>query len=139
MQQPLDQFSPEEIKKNSIIALYANEAEDNNGLPFFLGKVLRVFNKNEENDDDDVDEGQSDQKAPKYVVKIHEYIQTKINEQPTGKYQLHNEHGEKKKGFENHKIQGGHFGSRNSPNCFLDRVTEQGEIYTQSHDETSFI
>ena len=98
MQQPLDQFSPEEIKKNSIIALYANEAEDNNGLPFFLGKVLRVFNKNEENDDDDVDEGQSDQKAPKYVVKIHEYIQAEIKEQPTGKYQLHIEHGEKKKG-----------------------------------------
>ena len=95
MQQPLNQFSHEEIEKNSIIALYANEAEDNNGLPFFLGKVLRVFNKNEENDDD---EGQSDQKAPEYVVKIHEYIQTEINEQPTGKYQLHNAHGEKKKG-----------------------------------------
>ena len=98
MQQPLDQFSPEEIKKNCIIALYANEVEDNNGLPFFLGKVLRVFNKNEKNDDDDDDEGQSDQKAPECVVKIHEYIQTKINEQPTGKYQLHIEHGEKIKG-----------------------------------------
>jgi hypothetical protein len=98
MQQPLDQFSPEEIKKNSIIALYANEAEDNNGLPFFLGKVLRVFNKNEENDDDDDDEGQSDQKAPEYVVKLHEYIQTEVNQQPTGKYIAHNRHGEKKKG-----------------------------------------
>ena len=99
MQQPLYQFSHEEIKKNSIIALYANEPEDNNGLPFFLGKVLRVFNKNEkDDDDDDDDEGQSDQKAPKYVVKIHEYIQTEINEQPTGKYQLHIEHGEKIKG-----------------------------------------
>ena len=86
MQQPLYQFSHEEIEKNSIIALYANEPEDNNGLPFFLGKVLRVFNKNEENDDDDDDEGQSDQKAPEYVVKLHEYIQTEINEQPTGKY-----------------------------------------------------
>ena len=98
MQQSLNQFSHEEIKKNSIIALYANEPEDNNGLPFFHGKVLRVFNKNEENDDDDDDEGQSDQNAPKYVVKIHEYIQTEINEQPTGKYQLHIEHGEKIKG-----------------------------------------
>jgi hypothetical protein len=99
MQQPLNQFLHEEIKKNSIIALYANEPEDNNGLPFFLGKVLRVFNKNEKNDDDDDDdEGQSDQKAPKYVVKIHEYIQTKINDQPTGKYQLHIEHGEKIRG-----------------------------------------
>ena len=95
MQQPLYQFSHEEIEKNSIIALYANEAEDNNGLPFFLGKLMRVFNKNEENDDD---EGQSDQKAPEYVVKIHEYIETKINEQPTGKYQLHIERGEKIKG-----------------------------------------
>ena len=47
MQQPLDQFSPEEINKNSIIALYANEDLDNKGLPFFLGKVLCVFNKNE--------------------------------------------------------------------------------------------
>ena len=103
MQQPLNQFSHEEIEKNSIIALYANEVEDNNGLPFFLGKVLRVFNKNEKNDDDDDDEGQSDQKAPKYVVKIHEYIQTEINEQPTGKYQLHIEHGEKIKGSKSTK------------------------------------
>ena len=127
MQQPLSQFLHEEIKKNSIIALYANEVQDNNGLPFFLGKVLRVFNKNEENDDDDVDEGQSDQKAPKYVVKIHEYIQTEINGQPTGKYILHNEHGERKKlkGFKSHESQGGHFGSRNSPNCLLDREDEQ--------------
>ena len=100
MQQPLNQFSHEEIEKNSIIALYANEDLDNNGLPFFLGKVLRVFNKNEENDDD---EGQSDQNAPKYVVKIHEYIQTEIDEQPTGKYQLHNAHGEKKKGSKSTK------------------------------------
>ena len=42
MQQPLDQFLHEEIKKNSIIALYANEVEDNDGLPFFLGKVLTL-------------------------------------------------------------------------------------------------
>ena len=100
MQQPLDQFSPEEIKKNSIIALYANEVQDNNGLPFFLGKVLRVFNKNEKNDDD---EGQSDQKAPEYVVKLHEYIQTEVNQQPTGKYIAHNRHGEKKKGSKSTK------------------------------------
>ena len=73
MQQPLDQFSHEEIKKNSIIALYANEDLDNNGLPFFLGKVLRVFNKNEKHDDDGDDDGQSD-KAPEYYVEIHEYI-----------------------------------------------------------------
>ena len=91
MQQPLDQFSHEEIKKNSIIALYANEKEDNNGLPFFLGKVLRVFNKNEKDDDDD-DDGQSDE-APEYYVGIYEYIQTEINGQPTGKYILYNEHG----------------------------------------------
>ena len=62
-------------------------------LALLSRKVLRVFNKNEKNDDDDDDEGQSDQKAPKYVVKNHEYIQTEINEQPTGKYQLHFEHG----------------------------------------------
>ena len=68
---------------------------DNNSLPFFLGKVLRVFNKNEKDDDDDEDDGQSD-KAPEYLVEIHEYIQTEINGQPTGKYILHNEHGEKK-------------------------------------------
>ena len=98
MQQPLYQFSHGEIKKNSIIALYANEVQDNNGLPFFLGKVLRVFNKNEKPDDDDDDDGQSDEEAPEYYVEIHEYIQTEINGQPTGKYILHNEHGEKKRG-----------------------------------------
>ena len=97
MQQPLNQFSHEEIEKNSIIALYANEDLDNKGLPFFLGKVLRVFNKNEKDDDDDDDEGQSDQKAPEYVVKLHEYIQTEVNQQPTGKYIAHNRHGEKKR------------------------------------------
>ena len=91
MQQPVDQFSHDEIKKNSIIALYANEDLDNNGLPFFLGKVLRVFNKNEKQDDDDDDDGQSDEDAPEYCVEIHEYIQTEINKQPTGKYILHTE------------------------------------------------
>ena len=103
MQQPLDQFSHEEIKKNSIIALYANEPQDNNGLPFFLGKVLRVFNKNEKDDDDDDHDGQSHQKAPEYVVELHEYIQTEVNEQPTGKYILHNEHGEKRRGSKSTK------------------------------------
>lgn len=103
MQHPLDQFSHEEIKKNSIIALHANEKEDNNGLPFFLGKVLRVFNKNEKDDDDDEDDGQSDE-APEYLVEIHEYIQTEINCQPTGKYIPHTEHGETKKGSKATKV-----------------------------------
>ena len=89
MQQPLNQLSHEEIKNDCVIALYANKPEDNNGLPFFLGKVLRVFNKNEKDDNDD-DDGQSDE-APEYYVEIHEYIQTEINKQPTGKYILHTE------------------------------------------------
>ena len=93
----MTQFLPEDIKKNSIIALYADEKEDNNGLPFFLRKVLRVFNKNEKDDDADEDGEESDE-APEYLVDIHEYIQTKINGQPSGKYIPHNEHGEAKKG-----------------------------------------
>ena len=97
MQPPLTQFSPEDIKKDSIIALYANEVEDNNGVPFFLRKVLHVFNKNEKDDDDDEDDEQSGE-APEYLVEIHEYIQTEINGQPTGKYIPHNEHRETKKG-----------------------------------------
>ena len=32
------------------------------------------------------------------MVEIHEYIQTEINGQPSGKYIPHNEHGETKKG-----------------------------------------
>ena len=103
MRQPLNQFSHEEIKRNSIIALYANEPEDNNGLPFFLGKVLRVLNKNEKDDDDDDDDGQSDEKAPEYWVEIHEYIQTEVNDQPTAKYIPHNEHGETKRGSKSTK------------------------------------
>lgn len=97
----MSQFSHEEIEKNSIIALYANEDLDNKGLPFFLGKVLRVFNKNEKDDDDDDDD--DGQKAPEYVVKLHEYIQTEVNQQPTGKYIAHNRHGEKKKGSKSTK------------------------------------
>ena len=87
MQQPLSQFSQEEIKKNSIVALYAwdPEDEDNHALPFFLGKVMNVFDNNE-NDSD----GNESDKAPECLVKIHEYVQTKNNVgQPTGKYQLH--------------------------------------------------
>ena len=103
MQQPLNQFSHEEIEKNSIIALYANEDLDNKGLPFFLGKVLRVFNKNEKDDDDDDDDGQSDEGAPEYYLEIHEYIQTEINKRPTGKHILHNGHGETKKGSKSTK------------------------------------
>ena len=122
MQPPLNQFSHDKIKQNSIIALYANEDLDNNGLPFFLGKVLRIFNKNERPDDDDDDDGQSDEEAPEYCVEIHEYIHTEINSQPSGKYILHNEHGVK--GFKSHESQGGHFASRNSPNCLLDREDE---------------
>ena len=67
---------------------------DNNGLPFFLGKVLRVFNKNEKDDDDDKDDGQSGE-APEYLVDVYEYIQTEIDGQPSGKYIPHNEHGER--------------------------------------------
>ena len=96
VQQPLSQFSHEEIKKNSVIALYANEKEDNNGLPFFLGKVLRVFNKNEKDDDDDEDDKESDE-APEYLVEIHEYIQTEIHGQPTGNTYFITSMGRKKR------------------------------------------
>ena len=98
VQQPLSQFPHEEIKKNSVIALYAGEDEDNHGLPFFLGKVLSVSNQNKSDRDEDEDEDESDE-AIKYVVSIHDYIQTESNDgKPTGKYILHNEHGERKKG-----------------------------------------
>ena len=96
-QQPLGQISHEEIKKNSIIAVYAEDDEDNHGLPFFLGKVLSVSNKNEKERDDDEDDDESDE-APEYLVEIHEYIQTENNDgEPSGKYQLHNVDGERKK------------------------------------------
>ena len=54
-------------------------------------------------DDDNDDDGQSDEKAPEYWVEIHEYIQNKVNEQPTGKYIPHNGHGETKKGSKSTK------------------------------------
>ena len=98
--------------------------EDNHGLPFFLGKVLSVYNKNEEDCDEDNDE--SDE-APEHLVEIHEYIQTENNDgEPSGKYQLrmHNVDGERKKGVESHNSQGGHFESPNRPNCVGDREDE---------------
>ena len=101
IQQPLgqSQVSHTEIKKNSIIALYAGEDDDNHGLPFFLGKVLSVSkqNKNDRDDNDREDDDESDE-APKYLVEIHEYIQTENDDgEPSGKYmyQLHNVDGER--------------------------------------------
>ena len=94
MQQPLNQYSHEEIETNSIIAVYAGEDEDNHGLPFFLGKVIKVSKQNENDRDDDEDDDESD-KAPEYLVDIHEYIRTENNDgEPTGKYILHTEHGD---------------------------------------------
>ena len=99
MQQPLS----EEIKKNSIVALYAyaGEDEDNHGLPFFLRKVINVIDNSKTDGDADEGKDESD-KASKYLVKIHEYIDIDIQTEnyagePTGKFQLHNEHGEREK------------------------------------------
>ena len=74
MQQSLNQFSLEEIKKRSIVALYAREDEDNHALSCFLGKVINVFDNSENDGDADEDEDESD-KAPKYLVEVHEYVQ----------------------------------------------------------------
>ena len=74
MQPPLSQFFQEEIKKDSIVALYAEEDEDNHGLPFFLGKVINVIDNSENDCDADKDDDESDN-APENVVEIHEYIQ----------------------------------------------------------------
>ena len=65
----------------------AGEDEDNHGLPFFLGKVINGINNSENDGDADKDDDESDN-APKYLVEIHEYIQTENNAvEPTGKYQ----------------------------------------------------
>ena len=65
MQQILNQFSHKEIKKNSIVALYAGEDEDNHGLPFFLGKVINVIDNSKCHGDAVKDDHESD-KAPEY-------------------------------------------------------------------------
>ena len=79
----------EEIAKKSIVAVYAEEDEDNHGLPFFLGKVVNAFDKNERDGDADEDDDESDN-APEYLVELHEYIQTENNAgEPTEKYKLH--------------------------------------------------
>ena len=88
MQHHLNQFSHEEIKKNSIVALYAGEDEHNHGLSFFLGKVINVIDNSKTDGDANEDDDESD-KAPKYLMEIDEYIQTENNTgEPTGKYQL---------------------------------------------------
>ena len=67
MQQPLGQFSHEEIEKKSIVAVYAEETEDIHDLPFFWGKVLNVFDKNETDGDHDEDNKESDE-APWQIL-----------------------------------------------------------------------
>ena len=90
-QQPVSQVSHEEIKKNSIVALYAGDDEDNHGLPFFLGEIINVFDLDNSETDGDADNCKDDDKsdkASKYLVEIHEYIQTKPNVgEPLGKHQ----------------------------------------------------
>ena len=58
---------------------------------------MNVYDNSANNGDADEDNDESD-KAPKYLVEIHEYVQTENNAgEPTGKYQLHNVVGERKK------------------------------------------
>ena len=66
-------------------------------MPFFLGKNINVIDNSETEGDADEDDDVSD-KASKYLVEIHEHVQTENNVgEPTGKHQLHNEHGEREK------------------------------------------
>ena len=68
----------------------------NHGLPLFWGKVVNVFDNSQNDGDADEEDDESD-KAPEYLVEIHEYIQTENNAgEPTGKCQLHNIVGERK-------------------------------------------
>ena len=122
---PWVSFPTRRSREKSIVAVYAEEDKDNHGVPFFLGKVLSVSNKNKKDGDADKDDDESDE-APEYLVEFHEYIQTENNDgKPSGKYQLHNVDGERENGFESHNSQGGHFESSNRPNCVGDQEDEQ--------------
>ena len=91
----LDTYSFNDLSKGKFVAVYAQDPEENCGLPFWIGKVHELQPPIAENDSDDDDITEEDLEGS---VIIHECIQTKkTTGEGTKSYVEHNEHGKKQR------------------------------------------
>ena len=92
----LDTYLFTDLSKGKFVAVYAQDPEENFGLPFWIGKVHELHPPIAENDSDDDDITEEDLEGS---VTIHECIQTKkTTGEGTKSYVEHNEHGKKQRG-----------------------------------------
>ena len=92
----LDTYSFTDLSKGKFVAVYAQDPEENCGLPFWIGKVHELQPPIAEKDSDDEDITEEDLEGS---VTIHECIQTKkTTGEGTKSYVDHNEHGKKQRG-----------------------------------------
>ena len=92
----LDTYSFNDLSKGNFVAVYAQDPEENCGLPFWIGKVHELQPPIAENDSDDDDITEDDLEGS---VIIHECIQTNTTTGERSKcYVEHKEHGQKQKG-----------------------------------------
>ena len=92
----LSAYNCSNVRKGQIVAVYATEAEENHGLPFWIGKVSKVLPAEQDSDDDNSD---TDDTEPEDLVEIEEYIQMVNSKgEPTEAYQPLLTHGKTKKG-----------------------------------------
>ena len=84
------------VTKGKMCAIFANNIDENLGYPFWIGKVLTTTAPKEIGSEESDEE---DDMFAHGTVQFHGYVQTvKANEEPSGKYEPHLEHGAKKKG-----------------------------------------
>ena len=72
----LDTYLFTDLSKGKFVAVYAQDPEENFGLPFWIGKVHELHPPIAENDSDDDDITEQDLEGS---VTIHECIQTAKN------------------------------------------------------------
>ena len=92
----LDTYLFTDIFKGKFVAVFAQDPEENFGLPFWIGKVHDIRPPVEENDSDSDEISEEDVEGR---VIIHEYIQKeKTQGEGSTSYVEHNEHGLKQRG-----------------------------------------
>ena len=126
MQQPLDQFSHEEIKTNPLSHCMQTSPRTTMACPSFSEKCCAYSIRTKKMMMTTTTTDRVTRRLPNIVRNFMNTSKPKLmSNLQENTYHITGMEREKK-GFEKHKIQGGHFASRNSPNCFLDREDEQG-------------
>lgn len=91
-------YEVEEVIKGNFVAVYSTDPDENQGLPFWIGRVHSTEATNDE--DDEESDGDDVPITSEWMVKVEEYTQTKITKKAkgrwTGVYRPLKVHGPKK-------------------------------------------